>query len=608
LKHVYGKPDCIRASVFRDKAYIQNGSQTSVYLFGVELNMQRNTQIGIAAVIIIIVIAAAAWYALTPPPAPPPLTVTTTTAAPPPVTTTTAGPPPGPTLLSISFANVPNLDPAVGSDEASSSAFVNLYDTLVYPTATGDVKPNLATSWTVSADGLTWTFKLRSGVKFHDGTPLTASDVAFSLTRMLTIGQGYSYLFTPYVAKVAAPDDQTVVITLNKQVGPFVGFTARLYILNKQLVTSHFKTPGPYGDNGDYGTDWLLTNDAGSGPYKVKEAKLEEYLLMERFKDYWGEFRSDAPDQVKFLGTTEPATIKTMISNGQLDITDQWQSTEALEAMSKLPGVTLVNIPTTGEFYLMMHTKKPPTDDLYFRAAIAYAFDYETVVKSIIPGASQSAGPVPTALPGHDPNAVLYKRDVTKAMEFLKQSKYYGKLDKYKVVYHWIAEVPDEEKIALLFANNMKDIGIQVEVVKVPWLRVVDEMGKMDTCPNVVSIYVLSAYAEAGSMLQQRYHSKSVGTWEQNEWLQDPAIDSAIDDAVSTVDKTERFNKYVKVQETIMSLYPSVFVYDQLERRAYYASYVDWYAAKGQWVPVLGYNFDCRFIGIDAAKKAELFP
>jgi len=57
-----------------------------------------------------------------------------------------------------------------------------------------------------------------------------------------------------------------------------------------------------------------------------------------------------------------------------------------------------------------------------------------------------------------------------------------------------------------------------------------------------------------------------------------------------------------------MSLYPSVFVYDQLERRAYYASYVDWYAAKGQWVPVLGYNFDCRFIGIDAAKKAELFP
>jgi len=569
--------------------------------------MQRNTQIGIAAVIIIIVIAAAAWYALTPPPAPPPPTVTTTTAAPPPATTTTVAPPPGPTLLSISFANVPNLDPAVGSDEASSSAFVNLYDTLVYPTATGDVNPNIATGWSVSSDGLTWTFKLRPGVKFHDGTPLTANDVVFSLNRMLTIGQGYSYLFTPYVDKVSAPDDQTVVITLKTTFGPFIGSVVRIYILNKQLVTSHIKTPGPYGENGDYGTDWLLTNDAGSGPYKIKEVKLEEYLLMERFKDYWGEFGKNAPDLVKFLGTTEPATIKTMISNGQLDITDQWQSTEALDAMSKLKGVTMTTIPTTGEFYLMMHTKKPPTDDLHFRAAVTYAFDYETVVKSIIPGATQSAGPVPLALPGHDPNAVQYKRDLNKAMEHLKQSKYYGQLDKYPIVFHWIAEVPDEEKIALLFANNMKDIGIQVEIVKVPWLRVVDEMGKKETCPNIVSIYVLSSYAEAGSMLQQRYHSRSVGTWEQNEWLQDREIDSMIDDAVSTVDKAERFDKYVKVQQTLMNLYPSVFVYDQLERRAYYAGYVDWYAAKGQWVPVLGYNFDCRFIGMDAAQKAALF-
>jgi len=547
--------------------------------------MQRKTLIGIAAVIIIIVIAAAAWYALTPPPAPPK----------------------PPTLLTISFANVPNLDPAVGSDEASSSAFVNLYDTLVYPTSTGDVKPNAATSWSVSPDGLTWTFKLRSGVKFHDGTPLTANDVVFSLNRMLTIGQGYSYLFTPYVDNVSAPDDQTVVIKLKTTFGPFIGSVVRIYILNEDLVASHFKTPGPYGDKGDYGTDWLLTNDAGSGPYKIKEVKLEEYLLMERFTDYWGEYGTNAPDQVKFLGTTEPATIKTMLSNGQLDITDQWQSKEAIDALAKLNGVTIASIPSTGEFYLMMNTKKPPTDDLHFRAAVTYAFDYPTVVDSIFIGSTQAAGPVPSSLPGHDPDAVRYQRDTAKALEHLKMSKYYAELDKYPIVYHWIAEVPDEEKVALLFADNMKDIGIKVEVVKVPWLRVIDEMGKLETAPNIVSIFVLSSYAEAGSMLQQRYHSRSVGTWEQNEWLQDPNIDAMIDDAVSTVDMDERFSKYIELQEVLMSIYPSVFVHDMTERRAYYAVYVDWYAAKGQWVPVLGYNFDCRYIGLDAAKKAELF-
>jgi peptide/nickel transport system substrate-binding protein len=570
--------------------------------------MNRNTQIAIAALIIIVVVAGAAWYAMTPAPGAPTTTTTeaspTTTEVPP---TTTAAPA-APTLLSATFANVPTLDPAIGSDEAASSAFVNLYDTLVYPESTGGVKPSVATDWSTSSDGLTWTFKLRTDVKFHDGTPLTADDVVFSLNRMLAMGQGYSYLFTPYVDKVSAPDPQTVVITLKKEVGPFVTFMVRIYILNKKLVTSNFQTPGPYGDNGDYGSKWLLTNDAGSGPYKVKEAKLEAYVLMERFKDYWGEFNKNAPDQFKMIGTSAAATVKTMISTGDIDITDRWQSTEALDAMSKLPGITIVSIPTSAEFYLMMNTKKPPTDDINFRAAVTYAFDYQTVTKNIFPGYHQAAGPVPSALPGHDPNAVMYQRDVAKAMEYLKKSKYYGQLDKYPIVYHWIAEVPDEEKVALLFADNMKDIGVSVQVVKVPWLSVVDEMGKLETSPNIVTIFVEASYAEAGSIMIQRYHSKSTGTWEQNEWLKNSTVDNMLDDAVATVDTTQRLDKYIKAQQVLMSMYLSIYVVDQSEIRAYYAGYVDWYAAKGQNNPILGYNWDVRLIGFDAAKKHELFP
>jgi len=562
--------------------------------------LNRSTQIAIA-VIIIVVLVGAAWYALTPAPGPAP----PTTTAPPPTTT---APPPAPTLLSASFANVPNLDPAIGSDESSSSALVNLYDTLVYPAqVTGEAKPSVATEWSTSSDGITWTFKLRTDVKFHDGTPLTANDVVFSLNRMLTMGQGYSYLFTPYVDKVSAPDAQTVVITLKKPIGPFLGFLARIYILNGKLVTSHFEKPGAYGDNGDYGTKWLTTNDAGSGPYKIKEAKLESHVLMERFTNYWGQFNAKAPDQFKIVGTSEAATVKTLISNGGIDVTDRWQSTEALDAMSKLPGITIVTLPTSAEFYLMMNTKKPPTDDLNFRAALTYAFDYETVTRNIWPSYQQAAGPVPSALPGHDPNAVQYKRDIAKAMDFLKQSKYYGKLDKYPIVYHWIAEVPDEEKVALLFADNMKDIGVSVQVVKVPWLTVVDEMGKLETSPNIVTIFVEASYAEAGSIMIQRYHSGSTGTWEQNEWLQDPTVDSMLDDAVATVDRTQRFEKYIKAQQKLMSMYLSIYVVDQAEVRAYYAGYVDWYAAKGQSNPILGYNWDVRLIGFDAAKKRAQF-
>jgi peptide/nickel transport system substrate-binding protein len=256
----------------------------------------------------------------------------------------------------------------------------------------------------------------------------------------------------------------------------------------------------------------------------------------------------------------------------------------------------------------MMNTKKAPTDDINFRAAVTYAFDYQTVTKNIFPGYHQAAGPVPSALPGHDPNAVAYQRDVAKAMDYLKKSKYYGQLDKYPIVYHWIAEVPDEEKVALLFADNMKDIGVSVQVVKVPWLSVVDEMGKLETSPNIVTIFVEASYAEAGSIMIQRYHSSSTGTWEQNEWLQNSTVDNMLDDAVATVDTTQRLDKYIKAQQVLMSMYLSIYVVDQSEIRGYYAGYVDWYATKGQNNPIMGYNWDVRLIGFDAAKKHELFP
>jgi peptide/nickel transport system substrate-binding protein len=548
--------------------------------------MEKRIQIAIAALIIIIVVAGSVWYTLTPRPQAPTQ-------------------PTKPTLLSMTESGTGQLDPAVGSDETSSVEFVNLYDTLVYPTPSGGVTPDVATQWTTSPDGLTYTFTLRNDVKFHDGTPLTANDVVFSLQRMVTIGQGYSYLFTPYVNTVTAPDNYTVVITLKQPFGPFVSSLVRIYILNKQLVVSHEKTPGPYGNNGDYGSDWLLTHDAGSGAYMIKEVELQAYVLMEKFTGYWQQFAPNAPDEVKLYGTTETATVKTMLSKGEIDITDRWQSSEAINDMSKMNNVTIVNIPTSAELYLMLNTKKPPTDDIYVREAMTYAFDYQTAA-AVFPGSPVAKGPVPAVLPGHDPNAAAYTQDVTKAQALLKQSKYYGQFDKYPVVYHWIADVPDEEKVALLFADNMKAIGLPVNVVKVPWLSVVSEMGNESSTPNVVSIFVEASYDEAGSILQQRYSSKSVGTWEQGEWLQNSTIDAMIANSVSTADQTQRFQKYAQVQEVLTGMYPSIFVCDQVERRAYYATYVNWYAATN-YVPVLGYDFNFRMIGIDTTKKAALF-
>jgi len=567
-------------------------------------------------IIIIVVIGGIAAYIITTTPSPTttttittkttPTTITTTTATTPTLTTTT----PMERLLRVSFANVPYLDPAVGSDEASTVYLVNVYDTLVYPLSNGTVIPNVAEKWIVSNDGLIWTFYLRKGVKFHSGRELTAYDVDFSLRRLITIGEGYAYLLTPYVDlnKTKVVDNYTIQIVLKKAFGPFIYAPLRLYIVDSELVRSHIKKPGPYGEWGDFGKDWLMSGeiDAGSGPYMLAEYKRGESVTLRRFAQYWGQYAPNAPDKVVMLGTTEPSTIRTLISRRELEITDQWQPLENIDAMSKIKGVAIAKVAMPYEFYLMINNKKPPTDDLHVRKAMALAFDYDSAIKDINPYERRALGPVPSTLIGYWQPDKPITRNVTAAIEELKKSKYWGQLDKYPIEYWWVAEVPWEERVGLLFKVNMEEIGLKVNVVKKPWLSVVESLSKLDTSPHIVSIFVATDYPEAGSMLSNRYHSRVQGTWQQNEWLNDTKLDTMIEDALSTLDLNTRIKKYQDVEKYIFNLYPSIYVYEHVIVRAYQAYYVDFPAAKGNVPPILGYEFDFRWIQVYPEKRAEL--
>jgi peptide/nickel transport system substrate-binding protein len=363
------------------------------------------------------------------------------------------------------------------------------------------------------------------------------------------------------------------------------------------------KSDGMYGDKGDYGKEWLLTHDAGSGPYKVKDMRLEEYLLMEKFDDYWGYFAPKAPDVVKFIGTTEAVTVRTMMSRKELEIGDQWQSVEAQKSLEQIDGVEIATMSYGTMFSFMMHTRKAPTDDIHFRKALAYALDYDTVIDKIFPGAFLAEGPVAPGYPGHWGGFPKSERNLDKAMAELKKSKYYDKLDQYPVEIHWIAEVPDEEKVALLALSNFSNIGVKAEVVKVPWLSVVEEMGNQDQSPNIVTVFVAPHYPEAGSILSSRYHSDSAPTWEQNEWLLDPKLDAMIEGAIATIDMKERYDKYAEIQKIINDLQPSLHLFEQAQKHPYFASYIDWPATTGEKIPVMGYDFAANVIQVHTERK-----
>jgi len=295
---------------------------------------KRIRLVPVLVLVLALVVLAACGGAATPAPAEPTQAPAEATQAPAEPEATQPPVEAGPTALRVTFAWPTFIDPAVGNDFSSSAALVNLYDTLVFPNKDGGVDAWLAESWETSDDGLTWTFKLRPGLKFHDGSDLTASDVVYSMNRLQGVGEGYAYMFDN-VADVSAPDDQTVVFTLSQPSGLFLLSLVRLYVLNEDLVKSNTAAEGAYGDNGDFGKNWLLTHDAGSGPYKVKEFPLEEYLLMEKNNDWWGTFADNAPDEVRFIATTETATIRTLMNDRRLEISDQWQTVQALKALMK---------------------------------------------------------------------------------------------------------------------------------------------------------------------------------------------------------------------------------------------------------------------------------
>jgi len=536
----------------------------------------------ITLIVVLSVLLVACGSTEPPPPTEAPAAPTEAPAAP------TAAPAAEKRTLNISFSWPTYIDPAVGSDFSSTSSLANLYDTLVFPNTDGGVDSHLAESWDVSDDGLTWTFKLKKGVKFHNGSELTASDVAWSMNRLLEIGEGLAYVFLGTVDSATAIDDNTVEFKLAQPSGLFLTSLIRLYVADEQDVMDNIVTPGPYGDKGDFGKEWLLTNDAGSGAYTVKEFPLEEYLLMEKNEDWFGTFHPNAADEVRFIATTEPATIRTMMSRGELQITDQWQTVEALEALQELEGVDVAAFPVLTEFYYMIHNKLPPTDDIHFRRAMAYAFDYDAAVALEWPGTQQSQGPVPAITAGHNPDVFVFTRDLDKAREELALSAYADNLDEYPVQVHWITEVPAEEKWALLFQANMAEIGIPVEIVGTPWMSVVEETADIDASPHIVTIYVSA----------DCYHSDAAATWSQNEWLLDEELDAQIDDALTTVDEEARYAKYRDLQEDIVELCPTIFLYDQVQKHAFQSAYVDWPTADGQVIPVMGYNMFAPRIGI----------
>ena len=462
--------------------------------------------------------------------------------------------------LRLDEVAVGELDPGKASDYADSILMFNNYDTLVLPRQGGPGHtPHLAESW--EGSGKSYTFKLRSGVRFHSGNELTADDVVFSLERMKELGQGLSYLMA-IVEGAEALDSNTVRFNLSEPYAPFVASLVRLPIVDKRDVMANLGAGD--GEMKDWGQAYLSANSAGTGAYKVRSHNPQEETVMVKNDDYFLSVAPGAPDTVRLRYGLEASTVRTLLAQGEHDIASQWLPPEVIRSLAS-SGAQLLSEAGTGGFYVKFNTTKPPLDDANCRLALSNAFDYEGALKLIaisddVSQGSPATGAIPVGMFGSNPVGNILRQDMAAARRYLNECSY--DLSKETIEISWIAEVPIEERFALLLQSNFGELGVKSEIKKVPWALFAERVSTPEQTPHISQLYVNAVTGDPDTLLYGMYFSASAGTWQSPEYLNDPEVDRLLVVGRTGSSDAEREGAYGALNKKLVGLAPSIYAYD----------------------------------------------
>lgn len=310
-----------------------------------------------------------------------------------------------------------SLDPAIPTDGESAKVMNNIYDNLVrYKAGSTDIEPALAETWETSADGLVWTFHLRKGVKFHDGTPFNAEAVKFNIERQLPpndiSNMPYAEFTFGMIDKVEAVDEHTVKITLKNPYAPFLSNLA-------MAISAPIISPAAAKKYGaDYGQ-----HPVGTGPFIFEKWDKEQQIVLRANKNYWG--GAPAVDKVVFKVTKENSVRANELLTGSIDIMDGIDPNDVARLKADA-NIVLLHGPGMNINYLGMRTNRPPFDNPKLREAVSRAINRKALVEFLYQGTAILAnGPLPPSMFGYHAGLKPYEYDVAKAKELLKEAGYY---------------------------------------------------------------------------------------------------------------------------------------------------------------------------------------
>ncbi|TKT76290.1 ABC transporter substrate-binding protein [Aquamicrobium sp. LC103] len=458
-------------------------------------------------------------------------------------------------LIVGQIAEPKSLDPHAVTATNDFRILVNVYDGLVrFADGTLEIEPALAESWDISEDGKTYTFKLREGVTFHDGTPFNAEAVKFNFDRMLdethpfhNTGPFPLAFFFSTVDEVNALDELTVEFKLNEPFAPFLS--------NLAYPTGLIVSPAAVEKSGtDFGR-----NPVGTGAYKFVEWQGNTRVVVEANPDYW----DGAPslEAVVFRPITDANTrVAEMLAGG-------------LDVMVEVPPDSLAQFRTDANFavqeqagphvwYLILNTKEGPFKDKAVRQAANYAIDKQALVENVLQGTAEiSAGPVPPAFAwAYNEDVQPYPHDPEKAKALLEEAGYDGEELTFYVT-EGGSGMLDPVAMGAAIQADLAKVGMNAKIETYEWNTFLGEVNPgLEGKADMAEMAWMTNDPDTLPFLTLRTDALPENGGFNSGYYSNPEVDTILEQARVSTEPEERATLYQQLQEIVHEDAPWVFV------------------------------------------------
>lgn len=466
-------------------------------------------------------------------------------------------------------ASPTDLDPHSSYDYRSVLAILGAYEGLI--ALKGDKTDQyigvIAEGWGPNADKSVWTFHIRDGVKFQDGSPCDSAAILSSYDRQFTLGLGpigvLGRFITDYKHQITAPDAKTVVFSLGKPQPLFEAALAASYgpyIVNAAAMKTHEA-------NGDWGHVWEQTNavGTGTGPYKITSFDPAQQLTMEKFDGYWAGWSGSHFEKILLRAVAEESTRRQLLEQGEADIVDTLTS-EDIVALKTNPNLTVQENKSTETVYFTM-TEYGPLEKPEARQAMCYAFPYNDVIQGIYKGyATQLAGGVAELCRGYAPGTFQYTTDLAKAKALLATA---GVAQGTTISMAIDSSIETTKAAAQLFQANLVQIGITLDIQVQEATSLITLLygdAPASQRPNMSFDFWWPDYNDAWNHLYPQVDSASWGSKGANTGLyKNDQVDQLLASAKDAPDEATYNKAMADVQQIISKDDPPAIYYAQPE-------------------------------------------